>query len=73
MQKERSFTRKQWKQILAESESENDDSGDEVICVVGSDSEISCSDTENGSCVDGYIEEVMEDCADEDTNLLCSC
>ena len=41
-----------------------------MICVIGSDSEISGSDTENGSCVDGNIEEVMEDCADEDTNLF---
>lgn len=54
------------------SESEKDDSDDEVICVIGSDSdEITCSDIENGPSADGNIEEEdMEDCADEDTNLF---
>ena len=55
-------------QTTTSSESEKDDSDDEVLCVIGSDSEVTCSGIENGSSVDGNIEEEdTEDCADEDT------
>ena len=55
-------------QTTTSSESEKDDSDDEMLCVIGSDSEVTCSGIENGSSVDGNIEEEdTEDCADEDT------